>query len=74
MDKSIFLHFFPFFPLLFCFCVFWILLIFFLFVPFFCICIVFFKLLILRISYGLVNIRLYIDDLPLNKLVVFHLC
>jgi len=40
----------------------------------FCICIVFFKLLILRISYGLVNRRLYIDDLPLNKLVVFHLC
>ena len=72
MDKSIVSPFcfslfdFPFFPVfspLFCFCVFWILLIcFFVFSIFFCMCLVFFSsLLILRISYGLVNIRLAIS-------------
>ena len=52
-----------FFSLLFCFCVFWILLIWFLFFPFLFLHLswVFSSLLILRISYGLVNIRLAIS-------------
>ena len=69
MDKSIFSNFFPFlsflfvslFSLLFCFCVFWILLICFL-VFSFCFFLhfsrFFFKFKKIRISYGLVNIKL----------------
>ena len=58
-----FLTFFHVFSLLFCFCVFWILLIWFLFFPFLFLHLswVFSSLLILRISYGLVNIRLAIS-------------
>ena len=64
MDKSIFSHFFPFlsflFSLLFCFCVFWILLICFLFFPF---CLHFSRFfssfLKKRINGGLVNIMIY---------------
>ena len=53
----------PFFPLLFCFCVFWILLMCFLFVPcfFLCFCCVFFSnFKQVGISYGLVDIILFL--------------
>ena len=57
---------FPVFPLLFCFCVFWIWLICFLVFPCFFLAFVSFfsSLLILRISYGLVNIRVAIPKQP----------
>ena len=54
---------FPFFPLLFCFCVFWILLMCFLFVPcFFCAFVAFFFQILKQvgISYGLVDIILFL--------------
>jgi hypothetical protein len=62
------LIFFLFFQFLFCFCFFWILLICFLGFPFFLHLSRFFSsFLILRISYGLLNIKLGWSLLPISK-------